>query len=376
MASEACPLKTPHDWQTFIEVVADDERWVETCSGPQSCDTLADFAGHVEREVLGTLDRCAEDLAENPAIASCTEHLRRFAPTWLGQHAGYSYGFEQDNRDYLAAQPQGMMDPPAALLAALPEKTAIEETARTNAWRYLTQESALGGVRTFIAISDRDGRFDQWLVIGLDDGATAIADPAILSVIAVERKSAAGNDLAAVRLHFRDYLLHEANGSWQLTLPEQHDGRCYSCHASGLRQLIPTISSASFNERLLSYGLPDWGDTLDPADHGPPLGANLGCTSCHDGAVRGPLTVSANEAMLAQKMVGQLSMQGVGPGRSVPDETAMRLLVRETTGSPPLSSEEQGELDQARSRHTADYQDFVAARFPAWKSWTLERGCE
>jgi hypothetical protein len=369
LASEACPLKTPRDWQGFIDAVAEDERWVETCSDPLSCDALTEFAAHVESDVLGTFERCAEDLAENPPIASCTDRLQRFAPTWLSQHASYSYGFRQDNHDYLAAQPEGMMDPPAALIAALPERLAVEAAALSNGWLYLSHDSALGGVRTFVAISDPRGRFDQWLVMNLEN-------PVLLSFIAVQKESATGDDLPAVRLHFRDYLLHEVDGSWQLTLPEQHDGRCYSCHASGLRQLIPTSSSASFNDRLLSYGLPDWGDTLEPGDHGPPLGADLGCTSCHDGRLRGPITVSANQAMLAQKMVGQLSMQGLAPGRRVPDEAAMQLLARESAGSPPLSSEEQGELDEARSRHAADYQDLVASRFPSWKSWTLERACE
>ncbi len=379
LASEACPLKTPQAWQAFIEATADDERWVATCSGAEGCGALAAFAGRVENDVLGTLERCGQDLADNPAIALCTERLGRFAAAWLTQHASYSYGFKQDNHDYLAAQsadgPPGMMDPPAALLAALPLRTAIEAAASSNGWAYLTHDSALGGLRTFVTISDPQGRFDQWLVVGLDDGAAASEDPAVLSFIAVQKKSAAGEDLAAVRLHFRDYLLHDAGGFWQLSLPEQHDGRCYSCHVSGLRQLIPTPESAGVNARLLSYGLPDWAETLEPADHGPALGANLGCTTCHDGTLRGPITVSANEAMLAQKMVGQLSMQGLGPGRSVPDEPAMALLERESSGH-ALLAEEENELEQARARHAADHEDLMALRFPTWKSWALERSCD
>ena len=95
--------------------------------------------------------------------------------------------------------------------------------------------------------------------------------------------------------------------------------KCYACHGSGMRQLNPargsvaasapvkgeegyghgngdasfgSIRLASLNQRLASYGLPDWNGTLDPADHGPALGRPLGCTRCHDGASRGVLTVS------------------------------------------------------------------------------------
>lgn len=408
VASEACPLKTPADWQTFLELAADDETWVRTCSDLEDCGTLAAFTSHVERDLLGTFELCADDLRQNPPIALCTERLRRFAPAWLAQHSTDSYGFVPSNRDYFALQtlpgvPSGMMDPPAALVAALPERADIEATARENGWPYLVHDSCLGGVRIFIVVDDPDDRFEQWMLLGLDAALRSVGETAIFSFIAVQKRDGAGALLPRTRLHFRDYVASRPAGRWQLELPETMSGKCYACHGSGLRELVPfsgTIVAsapvrgepnfgsadiptdfglrrlAEFNERISAYGPPDWGGTLIPEDHGPPLGAPLGCTTCHDGEVRGVLTVSTSEGMLGQKVVTQLAMRAHAPGIAVPDTEAMTLLEREQTGNPPLSEAEQALLSQARAEHLSDYEALVASRFPDLRAWLLENPCE
>jgi hypothetical protein len=409
VASPSCPLQTPSDWQSFLETTVEEETWVKTCSDSDNCvELVGSFAGRVQTDVLGLFERCDRDLADNPRIFECTERLRHFVPAWLEQHASHSYGFRQENRSYLEAQtsaglPSGMMDPPAELLAALPDRAAFEATARRQGWPYLTHDSGLGGVRTFVAVSDPAGRYDQWLLVGLDESAEAVRNPSVMSFIGVQKKDVTGADLQRVRLHFRDYWLEKAEDTWQLELPELHDGKCYSCHVSGLRLLLPSRGNvmasepvngeagygdprvsedfgaarlSSMNERLLSYGLPDWNDTLEPADHGPALGQPLGCTTCHDGQTRGMLSVSTNEHLLQQKLLDELSMQSFGAGQSVPDEAAMQLLERERTGTPALAADELRELEHARARHLADYRAFMADRLPAWQAWVLERPCE
>jgi hypothetical protein len=221
--------------------------------------------------------------------------------------------------------------------------------------------------------------------------------------LAVEKHDSAGNPLARVRLHLRDYLVAAGAESWHLELPEDHEAKCYACHGSGLRLLVPSdgkvLASApvrgepgygagvvpddfakqrlrELNQRMLDYGPPDWNGALDPSDHGPALGASLGCTACHDGETRGALTVSTSELTIWQKMVEQLSMRSYVPGRPVPHEFAMALLERERTGEPPLSVDEQHALRVARDEHMADYQAFVAARFPTWRDWMLEAPCD
>ena len=409
VASESCPLRTPSDWQRFLENIVNDETWVVTCSDHGNCGELVGaFTAQLEKSLLDVLALCESDVANNPAIGRCTANLRRFVPAWLRQHAPDSYGFRLDNASYLAAQtgpdvPDGMMKPPEAYLAALPQRATLEEAARTNGWPYLTHDSGLGGVRTFVTVSDPAQRFDQWMVLGLDPTASFVPMPAIMSFISVQKKDPAGNELERVRLHFRDYVISIADGAHKLELPETFPGKCYACHTSGMRLLIPTRESVaasapvkgeaghgvtavdpdfglerlvSLNQRLLSYGLPDWNDTLDSADHGPPLGKSLGCTACHNGATRGVLTVSTSEGMLRQKIVDQLSMRSSGIGKSVPDEAAMALLEREKTGSPPLSVTEEAALARARREHWTDYETIVAERFPAWRAWVLDERCE
>jgi hypothetical protein len=258
-------------------------------------------------------------------------------------------------------------------------------------------------VRIFIAIDDVRDRFDRWMIVNLDAEAKRVVSPAIISFIAVQKRSAEGAPLSRVRLHFRDYWAVDTGNSWSLSLPDTLAGKCYACHASGMRLLLPTRSEitasapvrgeegfdgsdtspdfamtrlARFNERLLAYGAHDWNDTVRPADHGPPLGRDLGCTSCHDGSLRGALTVSTSEGTLAQKMVEQLSMRGTLGGVAVPDTAAMSLLERERKGAPPLSSDEKTALDRARSEHERDYAHIMAERFPSWKAWTLEQRCD
>jgi hypothetical protein len=406
VASETCPLKTPADWQRFLETTADDETWVETCASEVDCDALVgDFRTKVETDVLGLLAKCTEDVTVNPRIARCTSRLRRFIPAWLRQHTKSTYGFKPENAEYLAGQtgpelPAGMMDPPPELLAALPLRAALEETARDNGWPYLTHDSAVGGVRTFVAVDDPEGRFEKWLLVGLN-AETTVLDETVLSFIAVQRKDARGRDLPRIRLHFRDYLLSNVGGSWEVSLPLLHDAKCYACHTSGLRRLIPTHENvvvsapvrgevgygeevpadfgfarlASLNERLDAYGLPDWNGAIEPADHGPPLGASLGCPECHDGVTRGVITVTTDEETLRRKVVDELSMRAFADGRPIPDDRAIALLDREKTQNPPLSDEEGAELELARAAHQADYDTLLAERFADWRAWTLEESC-
>ncbi len=407
VASASCPLKTPADWQAFMDSALDDPTWVKTCSDLSDCDTsVGPFADHVRTHIAGTFEACVDDIRDNPPIARCSERLRRFAPAWLRQHSVDSYGFDQENADYFAAQvganqPSGMMELPPAMLAALPLRKTIEQTAREQGWPYLTHDSCLGGTRTFVTVADRDGRFDQWFLFGLDESASKVESSSIVSFIAVQKKDAVGNALARVRLHFRDYRVTLSADQWVIDLPENGPGKCYACHGSGVRQLLSNKGSVlasapvlgepdygapiaddfaqqrlrSLNDELLAYGVADWTGSLAPDDHGPPLGNGLGCTSCHDGETRGVLTVHTSEGMLWQKVVGQLSMQAPTVNRVVPDAPAMQLLEREQQGD-ALTEEEALELEQARSRHVADYESLVANRFPALRDWALAVSCE
>jgi len=288
-------------------------------------------------------------------------------------------------------------------LSALPEREAIEAAARDNGWPYLTHDSCLGEPRTFVTVSDPDGRFDQWFLFAVGADAERVQDGSVMSFLAVQKKDAGGRELTRTRVHFRDYVVAQADGAWSLSLPELHDAKCAGCHASGPRALLRThgtlVDSApvsgepdygatvapsefgftrlsALNDRLLAYGLPDWARTLDLASRGPLLGESLGCTSCHDGVTRGALTVFLDEETIKHKMIDELSMRAFAPGRAIPDTRAIALLDREQTNAPPLAATEQVELETARAEHQADHEAFSASRFPTFQAWAVAVPCE
>lgn len=388
LPSEACPLRTRAAWQRFNERAARDANWVRTCSDLNDCHAaVGEFAEHVRSDLLGTIELCQNDLQENPDLDACTARLRRFAPAWLRQHDDQSYGFEQANSAYFSAQvatetPEGMMTPPAALLDALPLRARLEQAADGAGWPWLTHDSCLGGVRTFIHVVDPDDRYEQWLLVGVDAAAASVPEGAILSFLAVQKRNSSGLPLDRPRVHFRDYVLAQQDGVWRVDLPEHNPGKCYACHGNGVRQLLPFPSAntssperlSSLNQRLASYGLPDWHGSVQPADYGPPLGADLGCTQCHDGTQRGPLSVFTSEGMLYQKVVEQLSMRSPAGGSAVPDATAMQLLERQRLGA--LSPREQDALLAARVEHERDYAALVASRLPTLEAWLLTTACD
>ena len=408
IASATCPLRTPSDWQTFQEDGASHDEWGMTCSDRNDCtERVGDFTAAVQGDLLPTLTACREDLAQNPSILRCTERLRRFVPAWLAQHDPQSYGFALPTHDYQTAQtavenPRGMMEPPPELIAAWPNRDQMEALARLRGWAYLEHESCLGGMRLFIRVQDEEQRFDQWLLFGFDPTAATPPAGGIVSFIAVQKQSAAGVVLQAPRLHFRDYVVSAQDSSRTLALPETTGGKCYACHLSGLRQLAPFAGASlvsarvrgepgygepeqpdfarrrldDLNEALLAYGLPDWNATILPADHGPALGVELGCPTCHDGTTRGALSVLTSEGQLYQKTVEQLSMRSPHAGQAVPDTAAMELLERDRTMLPPLSDAEAASLMQARKEHEHDFELLMQQRLPALRDWLLAERCD
>src|SRR5689334_17738141 len=117
-----------------------------------------------------------------------------------------------------------MMRPPPELVAALPLRKDLEIAARKNGWKYLTHDSALEGVRTFVFIPDREGRFDQWMLLNFQKKEQpSVNDVTPMSFLAVQKKDASGRALARVRLHFRDYNMNPSPAGWGLTLLEDRN---------------------------------------------------------------------------------------------------------------------------------------------------------
>jgi hypothetical protein len=397
-SSAACLYQTADEWQRFLQRSADNEDWVKTCED-NACDE--EYYEYVKRNIQDVLDACAGYLAAHPALARCTDNLRRYTPAWMRQHDETSYGFNVDNHTYLSAQeavdkPAGMMRPPEAIVAALPYRDRVEQAARSNGLEYLTHDSALGGYRTFVFVPDPAGRFDQWMLLNLKNGEAEVSQNTPMSIIVVQKKDAAGRPLPrGMRLHFRDYTIEKDEGdelTYRLKLHESNNGKCYACHANGVRQLIPrrtpileskpSRGEASddagngdfayqrlieFNKRLRSYGSPDWDGTITPADHGPALGKAMGCVECHDGKTRGILNGSFSHDQLRRKLFSELSMS--------PDLNLVRLLERKQMKNPQLLPDEEAALQRAFDAHQKQTAEFEESRFPELRRWLLETPC-
>jgi hypothetical protein len=394
----ACPYRTAGAWQGFLDGAAGNDALEKTCDD-DGCDT-ATYAA-VEANIAGVFAQCAGLLADNPPIAACTDRLRRFTSSWLAQHDRTSYGFTTDNDAYFAAQvapgaPSGMMTPPPALLSAMPDLEQVLDAARANGFPYVVQDSCLGNVRLFVLAPDPAGKFDQWTLMNLRaDTQAPVLVHSRVSFLAVQKTDAAGVPLPAVRVHFRDLLVQSSpGGGYGVSSDATDNAKCYSCHPSGVRQLIerrtpelaakpvsgepgyPGDGPADFafqrltalNARLASYGLNDWNGQIVVADHGPALGAEQGCTACHDGQTRGVLTVSTSRKQLQHKVVAELSMP--------PTEGLTQLVERQAMNDPPLTSPEAAQLAAAEDAHAALLAGLTAARAPTLQRWLLETRCE
>jgi hypothetical protein len=398
---ELCPYQTPEEWQGFLDHYADDENWVKTCED-STCD--AEFYQFVQSNVQGVFERCRGFINRHETIAHCTENMRHFTPAWLKQHDAVSYGFAIENAAYLAAEessdkPKDMMKVPDAIVAALPDRGRVEEAARDNGLKYLTHDSALGGYRTFIFIPDPQDRFDKWMLLNLKSGESTIKKKTPLSVLVVLKADAQGHRLAKPRLYFRDYTITPLRSGYQISVNQENNGKCYSCHSNGVRQLIarhtPILESEpvkgevianafvnridgprdfgfrrlmEFNRKLRSYGTPDWDGMIVPQHNGPMLGRQQRCTDCHNGESRAALSVFTSTSQLEQKMYHELSMP--------PDTGLATLIQSKEVGQPAYSPEIAAALKEAYGAHVALTRNFESSRFPALKEWFLETSCQ
>ena len=400
-AIDECPLQTPAQWGLFLEQSAQHEEWVQTCED-SPCDQ--DFNHYLTSTILDVLSKCSRFIQANPRIASCTDRLRRFVPAWIEQHTDHSFGFTLNNADYAryeegSSKPSGLMVPPHEIVAALPDAEKVRQVAISKGYQFLTHTSCLGGNRIFLYLPDAKERFDQWLLINITPDLKKIDPDLPISFIGVQKQDALGHRLEKVRLNFRDYFPIQSENGYKLQIYSDSNGKCYSCHNSGMRKLMlvdrqPYVMSANpvkgdadydpsvltpaeigkrrwreFNRKLMSYGLPDWDGTIHVEDHGPALGEKQGCIDCHNGVDRGILTIETSNSQIDQKIWKELAM---------PPETGMSLtdlLVKAVVGNPPLKPDEQERLGEGEDHHDDILKDYEESRLPTLRDWLLQNSC-
>jgi len=186
------------------------------------------------------------------------EQLKQLLPTVHRDPGPYGMGWAMTDKEYW------QRIPPAA--RAIPK-----DWSQLPLIRFTNTE--LGGVRE---IHLREGPdFDQWL----------LRDPLhdLIACLSVERSTR--------RVYFME-IAQDTAGRWQYH--EAFD-RCYVCHPSGPRVIRPfeepfvdRKTLTRFNQRILSYGVCDFGDSINTSTRGQPLD-NGACMRCHDGIRRGKL---------------------------------------------------------------------------------------
>ncbi len=396
-AAGACPYRTPAEWQAFLDRWAADGRWLPTCEDG-GCDRA--FYDEVDADVRAVFDRCADVIAGAPALDDCTSNLRRFTPGWMARHT-------PDGRARIAAQeppgaPAGMMIPPEPLARAVPDVEEVIRAAREHGWPYVVQESAVSGARIVVVVADPGGRFDQWVMLDVaagapDRGAARAVDVARpLSLLAAQKKDAAGDPLPRPRLRFVEYALAPAPaGGYALAHGEGGSAKCDACHAGGARRILPrrtaildarpvrgepgfgdATAPADFalqrigelNARLDAYGLPDEGGIDDARSLGPALGKSAGCTECHNGRARSRINGLSSTPQNHEQVVHDLAMP--------PDPALIGLLERSETRDPALGAGDERALREATDAHRRIAAALQASRPAALREWLLETRCE
>ena len=289
------------------------------------------------RTVNSEIADCAGDADFENFCGSCVAKLERFSIEQLkysrsGDRA-YGMGMRQTNADYLAAQedegkyPAGMMKIPQELVAVEGDaltgavtdagywnffsenfQGAAWSALKAQGWQQLVYYSRTvpnppyNSMRRLLIFIPGEG-FDRWIQFTLPDVTrNREANEQLVDFIAVQKADNDGALLPTPQLHFRQYTRRYENDRLsQLDLRADTGDKCYSCHPSGMRPLSPEIGSVmsadqwqvmlSYNEKMESYGKAGWAGGLDIADHGPALGAEVGCPRCHGvDKERGPIT--------------------------------------------------------------------------------------
>ncbi|MCX6129894.1 MAG: hypothetical protein NTX25_12645, partial [Proteobacteria bacterium] len=235
--------------------------------------------------------------------------------------------------------------------------------------------------------------FDQWLLLNLNDESPDLKDGTPLSVLTVQKRDRAGQVLKKIKVHFRDYqIAHDKRNRYTLELDQSANGKCYACHSNGVRELIarhtPVLQAEplpnemlyskpqdfayqrllEFNRRLRSYGSPDWDHKIHRDDHGPILGAEQGCTDCHNNQSRGSLSVSTSPAQIKRKILEDLTMPPVAQAEYLLEQEQLHNISNPAIG--------QSKLSDLREKHRRILDDYEKSRLPTLTKWLKEVPCE
>jgi hypothetical protein len=286
-----CHKWTKNEWSLFRDLAA--QSLAEEKDGFQDILTVFQECG-IEMYVQG-FDECMKDLRKY--VFAQVPKVR--------ERSNSSYFFLQTYDEYLSAQPKELMKLPVELADLAP--AAWGAVAAKMGWEYVDFVSQTDRKRR-IVILNRGEKSDRWIL--------AVPESRIVDIIALENRE---------KIHFREF---EDQGKapkgvdrYSIKGGGTPAGACFVCHLSGIRKIIPEpgtvrdslgksglLSLTKINSFISAYDLPDWHGSIDQKSHGPPMGKSVGCTSCHEGTIRGILNRSTNRATIELKVMKDKSM--------------------------------------------------------------------
>jgi hypothetical protein len=158
-----------------------------------------------------------------------------------------------------------------------------------------------------------NNQYDQWIQFTMPEKRNN--KESMINLITVNKKNK--------NIYFMQYWYNREKNKLE---KNTHVSRCYSCHQSGLRKIIPEPASLKqkdikklneFNKRIANYGKVNWFNSIKISNIGPALGSKIGCTQCHveenktsikNNNTRGALNAFSDINQIKYKMLNEYSM--------------------------------------------------------------------
>ena len=189
-----------------------------------------------------------------------------------------------------------------------------------------------GAARVLIRLVDSNARFEQWIQIAIEDSTGKLGrnvDFLALQLVPDPNSPLnGGRPMAAFRGFSRtpSGFVPEGPGS----IPRRDLSKCYSCHSTGLRAVIPAVAGtpAKGGKKAITpagtiplTGAGNITDLTTDMPHGLAVVGPIGYTAAHNGPALGPSVRSQREQFVAKGIAarpGRAAVAGCAAGLSEP----------------------------------------------------------
>lgn len=295
-------------------------------------------------------------------LNECTKRISDYFSQFNNNSNDYMFSAVMKNDDYIASQPEGVMELPEEFKNAsngLPENW--EEVAKKNGWKWVLFHSDTANEPRLVFYIPGE-KYDKMLVYySFNTRDTSPSSWVGLQMQAVQKKTNEGKKPELPKYYFKSW-----GFSKFLRKPEvaHTGGRCVQCHISGPRALIPkkrpafetrmggVDSISDFNSLIVQKGELDYSPYYNMKAFPRHLQIGSDCVQCHNGKDRQSLAFSVDS-------YGQFEIENIH--RKVVREESMPMEFYES-----LSDSDRMEMTRSV---VGDYQQKI-------REWVTEISCE